>query len=69
MRSTPNIADLYDSGGSLREIAELFNTTPPTIAKRLREIGVTIRRPGRPRIPLPLPEGAERSSTHAVRED
>jgi len=50
-----DIATLYQKGSTLAEIAELSDCTPPTIASRLRELGITIRPRGRQRIELPLP--------------
>ena len=50
-----DIRSLYTRGATLTEIAQLYDTTAPTVARRLRELGVEIRPRGRPRVNLPLP--------------
>jgi hypothetical protein len=42
-----HLASRYQAGASLDELAPLFGCSARTLAARLREIGVTIRSPGR----------------------
>ncbi len=49
LRLLRHLARRYQAGATLDKLAPLFGCSARTLAARLRELGVTIRPPGRPR--------------------